>query len=435
MTDYRLLAPNPGTLQRAEDLANPRKWIIAERNERALWGEIGNPYQVIVDLHGPAFKCSCPVKIFPCKHALALLLLHQSSDEKTFGTNPMPDWVSKWIDDRDKRLNKLVAKDVAADPVADAKNEATRDKNKKERIELMSEGVTYLENQLTDIIRQGLDETLKGGRAFFNNFAARLVDYKLGGLAKRVKGLVPNNGSSDIDLEHVLDALGLLYLYTKAFKSIDLLPENLQEELLTQSGITIKKEGLLSQDGTTDDWFAIAQVISQEEDNLESRRTWLYGKSTEMIVLFLDFSFMGGGYSTSMLLGQTYTAEIVFYPSSFPQRVLLKTQIPCAINPVVKTEQNFDVALGNYAKALSLNPWLVSFPMLLAEVRAIKQEDKLILIDKNQHIVPLSEMTEAKYWQVLSLSATGAFGVFGEWNGSELALLSVIKNDRWIPIL
>jgi SWIM zinc finger len=32
------------------------------------------PYQTVVDLTGPAYKCSCPSRKFPCKHALALLL-------------------------------------------------------------------------------------------------------------------------------------------------------------------------------------------------------------------------------------------------------------------------------------------------------------------------------------------------------------------------
>ncbi len=43
-----------------------------------LWGLCAgsgkNPYQVVVDLSGPAYKCSCPSRKFPCKHALGLLL-------------------------------------------------------------------------------------------------------------------------------------------------------------------------------------------------------------------------------------------------------------------------------------------------------------------------------------------------------------------------
>ena len=43
-----------------------------------LWGLCAgsgkNPYQTIVDLSGPAYKCSCPSRKFPCKHALGLLL-------------------------------------------------------------------------------------------------------------------------------------------------------------------------------------------------------------------------------------------------------------------------------------------------------------------------------------------------------------------------
>ena len=44
-----------------------------------VWGECQGsaaaPYRTAVDLSGPAYRCSCPSRKFPCKHALALLLL------------------------------------------------------------------------------------------------------------------------------------------------------------------------------------------------------------------------------------------------------------------------------------------------------------------------------------------------------------------------
>ncbi|MBW5486798.1 SWIM zinc finger family protein, partial [Streptomyces bambusae] len=38
-------------------------------------GSGSKPYRTVVDLTGPAYKCSCPSRKFPCKHALGLLLL------------------------------------------------------------------------------------------------------------------------------------------------------------------------------------------------------------------------------------------------------------------------------------------------------------------------------------------------------------------------
>ena len=53
----------------------PASGLLDERPLGALQGQRQNPYQVCVDLAGPAYKCSCPSRKFPCKHALGLLLL------------------------------------------------------------------------------------------------------------------------------------------------------------------------------------------------------------------------------------------------------------------------------------------------------------------------------------------------------------------------
>jgi hypothetical protein len=73
------LAPDDASRRAAATLARPAPWDGAGAAGDLVWGQCAgsgkNPYQVIVDLAGPAFKCSCPSRKFPCKHALAVLLL------------------------------------------------------------------------------------------------------------------------------------------------------------------------------------------------------------------------------------------------------------------------------------------------------------------------------------------------------------------------
>ncbi|HEY6892487.1 MAG TPA: SWIM zinc finger family protein, partial [Solirubrobacter sp.] len=73
------LAPDPASVAAARKLARSGPWSSVGYDERAVWGLCkgsgARPYQASVDLAGPAFKCSCPSRKFPCKHALALLLL------------------------------------------------------------------------------------------------------------------------------------------------------------------------------------------------------------------------------------------------------------------------------------------------------------------------------------------------------------------------
>ncbi|MCD0157069.1 SWIM zinc finger family protein, partial [Deinococcus sp. 6GRE01] len=87
------LAPDAASAQAARKLAAPGKWQNLNTPAGSLWGECQGsgrtPYLTGVDLSGPAqtspaFKCTCPSRKFPCKHALALLLL-RATHADTFG--------------------------------------------------------------------------------------------------------------------------------------------------------------------------------------------------------------------------------------------------------------------------------------------------------------------------------------------------------------
>ena len=73
------LAPRPSSLTAAQPLAVPGRWVGAGCNTRAVWGRCtgssAEPYECVVDHVGVAFRCSCPSRLLPCKHLLALLLL------------------------------------------------------------------------------------------------------------------------------------------------------------------------------------------------------------------------------------------------------------------------------------------------------------------------------------------------------------------------
>ena len=75
------LAPDAPSQRTALSLASGRAWPVtgAAAGADAVWGECRGsaaaPYRTVVDLSGPAYRCSCPSRKIPCKHVLALLLL------------------------------------------------------------------------------------------------------------------------------------------------------------------------------------------------------------------------------------------------------------------------------------------------------------------------------------------------------------------------
>ena len=98
------LAPDAATARRGEALGTIRKWRNLEGNPKALWGECKSSgasfYKTYIDLNGPAFKCNCPSRKFPCKHAIGLLYLYINNSDAFRVTDDMPADLSAWMENR-----------------------------------------------------------------------------------------------------------------------------------------------------------------------------------------------------------------------------------------------------------------------------------------------------------------------------------------------
>src|SRR6478609_7474157 len=101
------LAPDPKAVVAARKLAKPGPWSDTGSTETLVWGKCqgsgSTPYQVSVDLTGPAFKCTCPSRKFPCKHGLALLLLWVEGDGSVAELNEPSAFAQEWQEARDAK--------------------------------------------------------------------------------------------------------------------------------------------------------------------------------------------------------------------------------------------------------------------------------------------------------------------------------------------
>ncbi|MFF9106495.1 SWIM zinc finger family protein, partial [Streptomyces rubrogriseus] len=55
----------------------------------------------MVDLRGPAYKCSCPSRKFPCKHALGLLV--EWSEGRVPSADEPADFAAEWLLRREEK--------------------------------------------------------------------------------------------------------------------------------------------------------------------------------------------------------------------------------------------------------------------------------------------------------------------------------------------
>lgn len=434
------LAPDPGTAQRAKSVAHAQRWHTLEGDGRAIWGTLGDPaepYRTAVDLLGPGFRCTCPVRRLPCKHGIGLLLLFSKNNDAFRVANEPPDWVSDWLKKRDERTAKPEALAPARTSEAEQALSEKRRQNREKRLLQMSAGLAELESWLTDLFRQGL-ATLEGqASSYFSDLAARMVDAKLGTLARRIRQLPLLMAQADWHGK-LLAEFGDIYLITRAFQRMEQLPEPLQDDLLSLAGVNFKKEEILDLDGISDRWLVAGQTEELEDANLFARRTWLIGEKSGKMALLLDFSWGGQGFETSWRMGTVLHGEVVFFPSAWPQRALLKnfeySHEPFRLRNGFPSLTAF---ADGYAHALAANPWLAQFPAFLENVVPVfsegiplEQKTNFVLVDNERRLLPLLA-DEHLGWKLVALSIGKPVGVFGTWDGSVFSPLSVVTEGQF----
>src|SRR5215470_5293527 len=169
------LAPDPSSAKAGRELASERRWVSLGRSETALWGECkgsaAQPYRTQIDLQEPAFKCSCPSRKFPCKHALGLFVIYAASAPALAQSEP-PGWVQAWVADRQARAEKAAKPKQPAAPQDPAKAAAQAAQRAERRNARAMQGVDELNLWLHDMLCEGLAELPRRPQAFWGTIAA-----------------------------------------------------------------------------------------------------------------------------------------------------------------------------------------------------------------------------------------------------------------------
>lgn len=427
------LAPDAASAKNGRGLATPQKWASLGRQDSVIWGECKgsgkNPYQTQIDLSEPAFRCSCPSRKFPCKHGLGLFLLLAEQPQEIAEVDP-PAWVADWITSRSQRAEKKTEQQAkrqekAADPVAQAKRAAERQRK-------VSAGIQELRLWLEDRVRQGLATLPQEPYGTWDGIAARMVDAQAPGLARQLRELagIVHSGANWHD--RVLERLGRLYLLIEGFERIETLPAAVQADLRTQIGWSLGQEEVLAGLAHGDLWLVVGQR-TEEEERLRSRRTWLYGITSQMPALLLDFAHGQQPFEQTLVPGTGLEAELTFYPSAYPLRALIKTRQESAmLSKAPPGSELIGEAIAHYSKALAICPWLERFPLLLTDVTPHLEAQGWLLQDRNGAVLPLSSRMESNQgWQLLALSGGQPLTLFGEWNGTSLSVFSVWAEDAY----
>ena len=441
---------DPGTLKRGRELAGPTNWHSLGRTATAAWGECAGsgsqPYRTGIDLTEPAFKCSCPSRVFPCKHGAGLLLL-LARQPAALLTGPPPAWLAEWLEKRqakgDEQAEKAAAKpaktaekapadaSAASLPAATAPlpaATAAQLKREAQRHARMQAGTEDLETWLLDLLRAGLADLEKQPASFWESQAARLVDNQLPGLAAALRELAAYPTAGPHWAPRLLGCLGELYTLVRAFLNRENLAPAARQEVWQQVGITPKKDDLLA-DPTAliiaDTWLVLGQHTWPEE-RVRGRRSWLLGQNSGRPALVLEFAFGSQPFATALVPQGKYAGELVFYPGLLPLRAAPVGLVYHGSALAAPVGQSISQLLDDYATALARQPWLRQWPATLAGVlpTPLPGGGWLLHHATEPLTLPLYATDEATdLWQLLACTGGQPATVFGEWDGRAFRLL------------
>ena len=423
------LAPDPSSLSAARKLATGGGWSQegCGGNPLSVWGLCkgsgSSPYQAVVDLSEPAYRCSCPSRKFPCKHTLALLLRWAAGQVPE---GAPPEFVQEWYAGRAERAQKRgerVAK--AAEPRTPEQERAAQRRAEK-RADRMAEGVSEVRRWLDDQVRHGIAGLDQAGYRHFDQVAARLVDAQAPALASAVRrlGSIPASGAGWE--ERLLAELGLLRLLTAAYGKLDQLPPPLADTVAARIGQPITSEQVLAGPRVRDIWQVLGSR-DEFEERLAARRVWLLGRESGRVAMVLSFAAPGQALSVDLVVGTEFEADLCFFPGSGQLRALVadKHTDPRRLThpgPVTTV----DDALSAIARALAEDPWLTRTLVL---IRAVLIPGKpWYVTGPDGAALPLTPSAPAP-WPMLA-TTQGAIAVLAaEWTPDGLIPLSLYASQ------
>lgn len=357
----------------------------------------------MVDLASPAYKCSCPSRKFPCKHALGLLLLWSAGTVPD--TDEPADFVQSWLDGRTTRAARSETK-TASDPARAAKAAERR----RERV---SDGLEEFDRWLCDQLHNGLAGVDTSVYKWLDPVASRLVDAQAPGVAARVRELasvfrMPNWP------DQLLRELSMLRLLIHAHRRLDELDPPLAATVRRHIGYPVTTEEVLAIPGVLDEWEVLGRNYTGS-DKLVTRRTFLYGRATNRLATLMSFAPNSTGLDVGTPPGTAITATAHFYPGQPKQRVLLADGHPAPqpIGTPTATGRTIATAFDHRAAAIAQDPWLTQFPVIVTVLPALSNSREPTLVDEDGHSVRLHAADEW-WWSLLAVSGGQPVHVLGD---------------------
>ncbi|MBO9309214.1 MAG: hypothetical protein J7551_05465 [Chloroflexi bacterium] len=299
------------------------------------------------------------------------------------------------------------------------------------------EGMQALAQWLRDLVRGGIGAEEIRCPETWKAISERLWDAQAQGVARQLTAIGSMVQREPDWTPRLLEAIGRLHLLAEGYARLDELPPDQQADLRTAVGFTERQADLLQQDGTHDLWLALGRRSELNEEGLLMQRTWLLGLQTGKMALLLDYAHpmaLGKSLDRSFPPATWLQTACVYFPSAYPLRALAKSRQSVAASPtdLPHAHQTLRAALAAYADALSANPWLERFPMLVAQLVPFYENGALALVDSNGDALPITTLEPMSLARLIAVSGGAPITIFGEYDGRAFLPLSAFAQERLV---
>jgi hypothetical protein len=232
--------------------------------------------------------------------------------------------------------------------------------------------------------------------------------------------------------DRLLGELAQLRLLVSGYRRLDTLPEPLAASVRMRVGIPVGSDIVLAGPAYRDRWQVLG-VRDEVEDNLTVRRAWLVGAKSGRRSLVLSFAVVGQPLAADLLVGTELDADLCFYPGGQPPRGLIaKRHGPPEPIMVGVAAASIDESLREHAEALTTDPWLEKWPMVLDGVRPVKAGGWHV-VDASGQGLPV-DPAAGDPWRLISVAAGRPVTVAGEWTAAGLRPLSAWADGRLVRL-
>lgn len=428
------VARSASTVSAAEVVADPSAWPVLGADDTLLWGRCrssaGEPYEVVVDHVEAVFRCTCPSRRTPCKHAVALLLLWVRGSvpvglrpaglsRPTVRAHPAVGAAGSRPDDRPGPAD-LPTEGPAGDASGDAPGDAPG-----ERMERIRDGLVELERWIEDRIRLGLAHPDTARPETWERLAARLVDARAGALANRVRRVAAMVGSHASWHADVLAELGVLHLLAEGGRRVGTLPPDLAASVAMATGWQVRRADVLAGVPETDDWL-VAGRSDTREDRIVVRRWWLRGLRSGRWAVVLDFAVQHDGLDEPFGVGSVVDADLFRYPGASLRALVGRSAEP-GVRPSEVPTRSVAEAVAEVGNLVAAEPWLERVGALV--LAAPSRHDGRWVLTDDTGSVPLVG-GDARVGALLAASLGSDVAVAVEWTPAGFEPLAVHLPDR-----